>query len=559
MRNMLQECFTVRTPDEILISRFVVMTSGQLDLELFIRDRLELLVVEDLSAVLDARAVMDILNGQAVLEDYAGNGRIMDEPDLDLDAAEDYLLVKSESGILGVVDLKAHRRSMRLIGHEVSQLVSEILDTSHDAICVVDEHKQVLHWNRKAEAIYSIPASQLLGQPVTDFFPKALLPVVIDQERPYEDVFNNPRGEFKSIIAARPLYHKGRLVGGVSCDKDITEMVEDAAKLNVGQRTTQGDPIYRSTFSDLIGEDLRFRETVEFARRISDSSINVLITGESGTGKEVFAQSIHNASGRSGSFVPVNCSAIPKDLIESELFGYERGTFTGALNEGKIGKFELANNGTVLLDEIGDLPLSMQPKILRILEDGIFYRVGGNTAVKVDVRIVAATNSDLRQMMEKGLFRKDLFFRLNSVHIDLPPLRERKRDIPLLIEQFLREFTLRYMMAPIEMPRDMVESLTRLKWEGNIRELRNIIERYVIMSKNGIAEPDLPVLRAFESPDDVEPVQMDLSKQIAQFEKRWIRKVLAGVDGNQSRAAQLLNIPRTTLIYKMKKHGLDVK
>jgi transcriptional regulator with PAS, ATPase and Fis domain len=284
----------------------------------------------------------------------------------------------------------------------------------------------------------------------------------------------------------------------------------------------------------------------------------VLITGESGTGKEIFAQAIHNASGREGEFVPVNCSAIPRDLIESELFGYEKGAFTGALENGKIGKFELANNGTMLLDEIGDLPLSMQPKILRIIEDGIFYRVGGNTALKVNVRVLASTNRDLRHMMEKNQFRRDLYYRLNSVHIDLPPLRHRQRDISILVKKFIQDYCTTYKMNLFEMPQSTIEELMAYPWEGNIRELRNIIERYVIMKKNDIDNLDFTQLTSLDPVVKNEELQTDLAVQMAEFEKKWIQKVFEACENNQAKAARMLGIPRTTLIYKMKRHNMYV-
>jgi PAS domain S-box-containing protein len=557
--NVLNYIFSTFDLEEIISGRFAVVNSENVDYDQFVRDRLEYLYIDDLNAVIGAKEVLGIIWRLESLSDYAENTAVVNIESLDLRVQKPYLLVRQNGAAFGVLDMENYRQDKKLFGREITGVIREILNSSHDAICIVDDQKRVLHWNEKAEEIYGIRAIDITGHVVSDVFPKALLPHVIDGLRSYDDVFNNPREEFKNIIKAKPLMNGNQLLGGVSCDKDITEMVQDAKKLNVERSSGTVDPMYKNTFKDLVGDDVRFMEIVEFARKISDSNINVLITGESGTGKELFAQSIHNESKRKGKFVPVNCSAIPKDLIESELFGYEKGTFTGALSEGKIGKFELANNGTILLDEIGDLPLGMQPKILRILEDGIFYRVGGSTAVKVDVRIVASTNSDLKKMMEKGVFRKDLFYRLNSVHIDLPPLRERQRDIPLLINKFVEEFTTGYKMNLFEMPSKMIADLSNLKWEGNIRELRNIIERYVIMTKNGIKEPDLPVLTAFESATTEENLQTDLARQIENFEKRWIVRVLDSVDGNQSRAAKMLGVPRTTLIYKMKKHHIHVK
>jgi transcriptional regulator with PAS, ATPase and Fis domain len=291
------------------------------------------------------------------------------------------------------------------------------------------------------------------------------------------------------------------------------------------------------------------------AKKVADTNINILITGESGTGKEMIAQSIHNESGRLGSFFPVNCAAIPKELMESEFFGYEKGSFTGALKEGKIGIFELANNGTILLDEIGELPLFMQSKILRFLQDGIFYRVGGHTPIKVDVRILAATNKELKELIEKGKFRKDLFYRLNSIHIELPPLRERIGDIKFLAEKFIIEFCNLYKVNQFVIPHNLYNDLKNNKWEGNIRELRSLMERYVVMKKKGILDTFNYVEQTSVDSQMGEIATMDFNERVKSLENNLINEAISISGGNISKAARILNIPRTTLINKMSSKG----
>ncbi|MEA1974043.1 MAG: sigma 54-interacting transcriptional regulator, partial [Bacillota bacterium] len=468
-----------------------------------------------------------------------------------------YIVVVHKNVIYGIVDLNCYKRNQSLFSREVHFVVRDVLNASHDAICVVNDEKEVLFWNYTASQMYGVCEEEMLGNVINKSFPKALLPHVVDSQKAYESVFNNPRGDFKNIITARPLYLNGMMIGGVSCDKNISDIENESEVTKNIKKNYDSKNIYINTFDNLIGEDYRFVEIVELAKKISDTNINVLITGESGTGKEIFAQAIHNKSKRSGNFVPVNCSAIPKDLIESELFGYEKGSFTGALSKGKTGKFELANNGTILLDEIGDLPLNMQPKILRILEDGIFYRIGGNKPIKIDVRLISSTNRDIKSLVNQKLFRKDLYYRLNSVHIELPPLRERKSDIPLLIEKFIQKFASNYKVNIFELEENTIKDLINYSWEGNIRELRNIIERYVIMKQNGIKDIELPLYanRILEKEKIVEE-DFELKYRMNAMEKKFIIKALRSADYNQSNAAKLLKIPRTTLIYKMKKHEI---
>jgi len=248
--------------------------------------------------------------------------------------------------------------------------------------------------------------------------------------------------------------------------------------------------------------------------------------------------------------------------MESELFGYEGGAFTGALKKGKVGKFELAHNGTLFLDEIGDMPLHMQPKILRVLEDGVIYRVGSETSIKVDVRIIAATNRDLKKMVDEGKFRKDLYYRLNSIVVHLPPLRERKRDIPLLVYKFLRDFCMTYRTNMPTIPDEVMEVLMNYHWEGNIRELKNIVERIVILVKNNNAKrveidflPNAIVQKSkYDSFDSKE--ELDLNIVTEAVEKRTIERALEIANGNKAKAAKILNIPRSTLYFKLEKYNL---
>lgn len=448
--------------------------------------------------------------------------------------------------------------------------IEMILDNVNDAVCVVDKNCITRFWNRGAEKLYEVKREQIVGKYITDFFPTALLPKVLKEGRPYENVYNSPRENAHNIITAKPLYDGNELVGAISCDRDISELIRlitllDKTKLDLKVLEEEINVLNENRFSfdQIIGNDSSFKEIINLCKKVAKSKINVLITGESGTGKEVFARAIHIESRRKGHFIPINCSAIPEDLMESELFGYEGGAFTGALKKGKGGKFELANDGTLFLDEIGDMPISMQPKILRVLEDGMVTRVGGSKSVKVDVRIVAASNKDLKKMIYEGSFRKDLYYRLNSILIKLPPLRERRYDIPELVNKFLQQFCMTYRSNIPEIPTDVMKMLINYDWEGNIRELKNIIERIVILVKNNKAKKIdmdyLPrsIIENVSGRAENKEDYLDLNKIIENAEKNAIVKAMEISKGNKAKASKLLNIPRSTLYFKLGKYDLE--
>lgn len=303
------------------------------------------------------------------------------------------------------------------------------------------------------------------------------------------------------------------------------------------------------------------RHVFSIASEVAQRDSSVMLTGEPGVGKEVLARYIHQNSARAGKpFVPVNCSAIPSELMESEFFGYEKGSFTGASRNGKPGLFELADGGTLFLDEIGDLPMMLQPKLLRVLDSGDFRRIGGHDTLQTDVRIIAATNRNLRKMVDQGLFREDLFYRLNIIPIRIPPLRERKADIGELANQFLSSYNRKYGTDK-KLSMQAQDFLTQYSWPGNIRELKNMIERLATISKSDIislkgpieeenvlaAMEELPKHRAaLERPE----ATGTLAEAVRAFENAYIQKVLDRCGGNVSRAAKELGIHRSAIYRK---------
>jgi DNA-binding NtrC family response regulator len=316
----------------------------------------------------------------------------------------------------------------------------------------------------------------------------------------------------------------------------------------------------------LVGASEPIQEVMEFVRKVADSDSTVMIQGESGTGKELVARMLHfNSLRKDRPLVPVNCGAIPENLLESELFGHEKGSFTGATHA-RMGRFELANGGTIFLDEIGEMSLPLQVKLLRVLQEREFERVGGNRTIHVDVRIVAATNQDLEMLVEEKRFRKDLFYRLNVIPIVIPPLRERRSDIPILIDHFLTRFNQTKHTEVSGLAPDALHLLTEYDWPGNIRELENMVERLIVLKKHGaLSIEDLPEKICRRSPGSELKEQfirfsedgINLSREVEQYEKHLIMEALRKANGVTSRAAQLLHLNRTTLVEKLKRKGVD--
>ncbi len=307
----------------------------------------------------------------------------------------------------------------------------------------------------------------------------------------------------------------------------------------------------------MIGNSPKMKNIIETIEQVAPTRTTVLITGESGTGKELVAQAIHQCSGRSGKFVPVHCAALPENLLESELFGHERGAFTGAV-EMRKGRFELAAGGTVFLDEIGEIPLHIQVKLLRVLENRAFERIGGTETIVTDARVVAATNRDLRTMVERGEFREDLFYRLNVVSLEIPPLRERRDDIPLLVKHYLDLFT-KENGKDLGITEAAMASLCAYNWPGNIRELRNCVERMVVLCRGKMIDLDnVPVdIREGVTPGIAKTMLAQPSCDLECNEKILIERALNECRGNRTKAAEKLGISRRTLHRKLHTYNLE--
>jgi two-component system response regulator AtoC len=311
------------------------------------------------------------------------------------------------------------------------------------------------------------------------------------------------------------------------------------------------------SFESLVGDSLAIEAVYDMIRRVAPARSAVLITGETGTGKELVARAIHNLGARRDRlFVPINCAAIPAELLETELFGHTRGAFTGA-QDSRMGKFELADGGTLYLDEIGDMPTSLQAKLLRVLEEGVIERIGANKRIPVDVRIVSSTHRDLPASIAAGHFREDLYYRLNVLHIALPALRERREDIRHLAAAFIRRFAAELGKQPATLTAEALRVLERHVWPGNVRELQNLMERAVVLSDGPtITASAFPGLEAVPDEPDTRRDDLALEPAVEEFERKIVLRALAAANDNKAQAARLLGVSERTLWYKLKRYRL---
>lgn len=457
---------------------------------------------------------------------------------------------------------------------EIAMYFRITLDTVKIAICVADNDGIVLYWNHSAEELYGIKAEDFIGLPMNTYFSDALLYRALNGEV-VDSIEHQPREGTHIVISASPILLNGKIIGAVSMDQDVTEFINLTNQLmKVRNQVTylqdKINKIQEDRFSNfnVLAKSKKMIEVIRLAKKMSQTDATVLIQGESGTGKEVIAHTIHMASSRKESpYIVVDCSTIPADLMESELFGYEPGAFTGANKGGKFGKFQLADGGTILLDEIGEIPFEMQSKLLRVLQEKTFYRIGGVKPINVNVRVLAATNRNLEQMIKDKTFREDLYYRLDVVSIKIPELKYRKEDIPLLFENFIKEFSDKYKKHIMRINPDVIEVLFKYEWPGNVRELRNVTERLIVLSEDGIIKMEyLPehLLQVIDidisdktNNESEFPGVTQLSKVVREAEKKAIQQALKQAKQNRSLAAKLLDIPRSTLYYKINELGLD--
>ncbi len=440
-------------------------------------------------------------------------------------------------------------------GWQKTSVLESVFDQLSDALVLYDPEFRITGVNRSAEKLFGMSSEEMLGKHCQEIFgcslcePGCGVLVGLNQApaSPNATVRLHTSNGMERLVVMRTnqmFDGQGQLTGVVATIKDVTE---------------EAAPQKR----EVIAESAPMREVLNFVRRVSASeATTILLEGENGTGKDLIAKTLHYQSGRQAEpFIAINCAAIPETLLESELFGYEKGAFTDARSQ-KRGIFELADKGTLFLDEIGEIPLMLQAKLLRVLEEQNFRRLGGLKDIKVDLRVVAATNKNLREAVKEGAFRQDLYFRLNVIQILIPPLREREEDILPLTHFFIEHYNRKFKRS-IEGVSDAAANLLKAHdWPGNVRELRNAIERAMILEDSALITPSsLPI--TVSRPDGDMPVPVSIAQELPSdglsledHERTLLARALEKTSGNQTQAARLLRITRDTLRYKMKKFNL---
>lgn len=449
---------------------------------------------------------------------------------------------------------------------ELNDLLELILNNVYSGIIFCDSEARILFINQVYADLLGTDRVQAVGRHITDFFPSSRLPEVLEKGRAELGERCSLKTEAPLLVNRIPIKRNGVTRGVIlqTIFKDFAAFKDLVAKFNLLKeeaayyKTSLSSVLSaRFTFDSIVGQTEPMKKTKALALKYAKTDAPVLILGPTGSGKELFAQAIHRASSRrDGAFVCLNCGAIPRELIESELFGYESGAFSGASKKGKPGKIELAHRGTLYLDEIGDLPPDAQAALLRVLETKIVDKVGGIKAVMVDFRLVAATNRDLREMIRRGEFRKDLYYRLNTMTLTVPSLAERSGDLPLLIEHFLKAMG----RTQVTVSDGAMSLLQRYAWPGNVRELKNVIERAVSLSEGQVIDPEVLPQDFSEYRGGglslVPPEGGSLREQLDRCEKEIIGQAILKNRGNMRQTSKELGISRSTLYDKARRHTL---
>jgi PAS domain S-box-containing protein len=444
-----------------------------------------------------------------------------------------------------------------------------IFESIYNGAVVTDAEGIITHFNRFYGQFLGVDPQAQIGRRCTEAVENSRMHIVAQTGKAEINQSQLIKGQ-KMVVQRIPIKKDGKVIAvfGQVMFKDVKDVGKLARELSLLESKVK---LYeeellslrstRYTFDSIIGKSEALRNLKREALKAAGNSFPVLITGESGTGKELFAQAIHHASGRRlHPFVRINCAAIPRDLLESELFGYEKGAFTGAKIEGKPGKFELAHEGTIFLDEIGDLPAEMQPKLLRAIEDKEFERVGATKVVRSDFRVIAATNQNLEDMLATGRFRKDLYYRLNVISLHIPPLRERPADILAITQNFLEQTAREANLTGLSIDKEAEAALRGYEWPGNVRELTNVLERSVSgLEGRTLRLADLPfyVPRSRRRHDPHHPAS--LREMQSRSERETIWAALREAKFQKARAARILGIHRTLLYKKMKKYNLPLR
>lgn len=449
---------------------------------------------------------------------------------------------------------------------QMSKLLEVVFENAHEPMIVTDKDGKILLLNRSYREFLNV--QDVIGQPVTDVIENTRMHIV--GQEGVAEIADIQQIKGQNMIAHRiPIMDEGKVIAvlGTVLFQDVQELTALAAmvaqlkdELTYYKKELRRRMGATYHFDQIVGYSQKLQELKKFSQKVAKSDSTVLITGESGTGKELFAHAIHAESKRKmGPFIRVNCAAIPDSLLESELFGYEEGAFTGAVRRGKKGKFELANHGTILLDEIGDMPLPLQAKLLRVLQEKEVERVGAVRTTPIDVRVIASTNSDMLQSIKEGKFRADLYYRLNVVSLSIPPLRERLEDLPELVSNLLKQLGESTGVVVRAIDEEVWNVLRGYSWPGNVRELKNVLERALHLLEDDVLKKEhvwLPVsdegaLVSLSSPTHV---VRPLKEVLEEAEQEALRQAMQQAGGNKLIAAKLLQISKSSFYEKWEKY-----
>jgi len=459
-------------------------------------------------------------------------------------------------------------KSVALAGRKqkaASRLYRSVIDAASDGIVSVDANGKITTINATAKKKLNVSEKVALGLPIADFFPDNIVKQVLQNKKPIYDHIEKI-GDDNFVFNHHPVILEGRAIGAVTTFQHVNQVIRSEHAV---RRSLSKGFVSKYDLEKVIHVSPTMKATVAMARQYATTDSTILIMGETGTGKEIFAHGIHRLSGRANKpFVSINCSALPEQLLESELFGHEEGAFTGSKKGGKEGRFELAHRGTIFLDEIDSASLSVQLRLLRVLQEKEVERIGGGRKIPLDVRIIAAASHDLGISVQEEHFRPDLYFRLNVLRIQLPPLRDRREDISLLLDYFIRRFSRIHKLPPVDIPLSHMNQLVNYTWPGNVRQLRNFAERLVLsVSLQGDSDVfDLLYEEITEnkelnnkqqvSAERIVPLKNRIKEKAMEDEKRLIQETLERSKFNKTIAAHRLGISRTTLWRKMKEMEL---
>lgn len=460
--------------------------------------------------------------------------------------------------------------------------IQEIINLATEWIVVVDLDGKIIYMNESYCEFVSRTADEVIGMDVQDVIENSRMHLVVKTGQAEVAEIHPIQGT--EMVANRyPLFIENELVGAVGTvmfrnaqdwleySKKVEPLIEE---LNYYKKKFEKELVSKYSFEQLIGNTPTFNAAKQLAEKVSGGTSVILLSGESGTGKELFAHAIHDASPRRNfPFVRVNCASIPEHLLESELFGYEEGAFTGAKRGGKKGKFEIANRGTIFLDEIGDMSLHMQSKLLRVLQEKEIERVGGSSPISIDVRVIAATHRNLEDMVLLKEFRQDLYYRLNVIKVDIPPLRDRINDLPLIANSLLKKLERKFHRHGIQISNEVIQILKSHHWPGNVRELENVIERCVNVLNGNVITPEQLPLYLYENPSKQKQIKFDkeiyriseekavrtLKDIIEDAERTALISALVDTNGNKIEAAKNLGISKSTLYEKCKLFNINNK